>query len=311
MSARTSLALAPLAIAVAVLSTSATASAYCRTSSCLIGMPHNEAVCDPPQETDCGTPIAWPMACTEFSIQEDGSKKLGITVADMETVMSGAFATWEAAACTGGGHPLMAVSQGPTAVCAQHEYNQDEGNANVIMFHDDSWPYDGTVNTLALTTVTYDIDNGQIYDADMELNSAETNFTLGDTNVDYDLRSIVQHESGHFLGLAHSADASAVMWPSYNEHTTSLRTLTSDDVAAICATYPPGPAPSSCDPTPRHGFSALCGSDQPPLPTPSSGCSVSAPSSRASMESALAGVAILGLVGSRRRRSRSRPRRGG
>src|SRR5689334_23648589 len=50
---------------------------------------------------------------------------------------------------------------------SKHEYNQNRGNTNLIVFRDDGWPYEGSSNTLALTTVTYNLDTGEIYDADM------------------------------------------------------------------------------------------------------------------------------------------------
>jgi MYXO-CTERM domain-containing protein len=62
--------------------------------------------------------------------------------------------------------------------------------------------------------------------------------------------------------MAHTHDPSATMWPAYTEGSTSLRTLSSDDVAGICAIYPPGGSICSCDPTPRHGFSAECAAQQ-------------------------------------------------
>src|SRR5262249_25460857 len=143
-------------------------------------------------------PIAWPSAspCVEYSIQQDASKKIGF--ADTQQIMKAAFNTWMSAPCVGGGNPHILVSEGPTAVCGQHEYNTDPsvGNANVIMYHDDAWPYHDPGSTLALTTVTYNLDTGEIYDADMELNTFGVNFTLGDANVDYDLLSVVTHESG-------------------------------------------------------------------------------------------------------------------
>jgi hypothetical protein len=226
-------------------------------------MPHTAAVCDPPNPDDCGTVIAWPQPCVEYSVQSDASPKWGITFADTEQIMKQAFATWMNAACSGGGNPHILVTEGPRATCNIHEYNQTAGNANVVLYHDDKWPYEGQPGTtLALTTVTYSLDSGQIYDADMELNSADNHFTLGNTGVAFDLLSIVTHESGHFLGMAHSHDPSATMWPDYQQGTTNLRNLSADDIAGICAIYPPGDAISNCDPTPRHGFSACCAADQ-------------------------------------------------
>src|SRR5262249_19305942 len=133
---------------------------------------------------------------------QDASSQVSLDVAT--EVFTTAFATWMNADCGGGTHPNVLVKEGGTVACHTQEYNQDKGNAHVIMFDDDAWPYEGTVNTLALTTVTYDLDTGEIYDADMELNSHDATFTTGDTGVIYDLRSIAQHETGHFLGLAHS-----------------------------------------------------------------------------------------------------------
>jgi MYXO-CTERM domain-containing protein len=65
------------------------------------------------------------------------------------------------------------------------------------------------------------------------------------------------------------------MWPEYVPQTITLRTLTPDDEAAICAVYPPTPINNDCDATPRHGFSALCAAQQP---NPSS-CSAVTPGS--------------------------------
>ena len=62
--------------------------------------------------------------------------------------------------------------EGPVE-CDQVQYNQDQPNQHVIIFRDDVWPYDDSNNTLALTTVTFDPDTGELYDADMEINSTE------------------------------------------------------------------------------------------------------------------------------------------
>ncbi len=281
-----------------VLLAPALASAYCRTANC----PTHEGawqVCVPEQTDDCGTELWWKSRCLGFTLQKDASSQ--VDLAQAEETFKKAFATWTTADCGGGAHPSVAIDyQGPVE-CDKQEYNKDKtkGNANVILFRDDSWPYEGTSNILALTTVTYNTETSEIYDADMEINSADIkDFTVGDTNVKYDLLSVATHESGHFLALAHSHDTTATMYTDYKQTTTTLRDLTDDDVAAICATYPPDKPSSTCDDEPRHGFSDLCGADQ----TEAKGCGCSVPSGSGSAAYGLAG--LVGLWALRRRRGK-------
>lgn len=58
----------------------------------------------------------------------------------------------------------------------------------------------------------------------------------------YDLHTVVLHEVGHSLGLAHSDVSGAVMAPFYEG---GKRTLTSDDVAGIEYLYGPVPEPGT------------------------------------------------------------------
>jgi MYXO-CTERM domain-containing protein len=135
-------------------------------------------------------------------------------------------------------------------------------------------------NTLALTTVTFDPDTGEIYDADMEINSTMALTAWDPNNPDapipadgYDFLSIVTHETGHFLGMAHSVDMQATMYAHYTQGETVMRLLTADDIDGICNIYPangtrnasPMAVPpdgvvqeGSCDPTPRHGWTSEC-----------------------------------------------------
>src|SRR5262249_39390442 len=152
-----------------------------RTSSC--GNQGTGTRCSPVMEGDCGVELFWPNACVGFSLQKDASKR--VTLEETRKVFTKAFATWMNADCPGGGHPKIKVTEEEPAECSLHEYNQKAGNANIIVYRDDAWPYEGSSNTLALTTVTYNLDTGEIYDADMELNSADAKFTTGDTGVQF------------------------------------------------------------------------------------------------------------------------------
>jgi hypothetical protein len=119
----------------------------------------------------------------------------------------------------------------------------------------------------------------------------------------YDLQSIVTHEAGHFLGLAHSQVASATMWPNYMSGTETFRMLDPDDVDGICAVFPAASAPQ-CNATPRQGFSPACGI----FPSGSGGMCSLAPrglGAHGTDGKCFLGLALaLGVIGGARRRWR-------
>jgi hypothetical protein len=279
-----------LATALGATLVSPRASAYCRTSAC--GEVSSQ-VCAPSRPGDCGLPLYWPKHCMGYSIQEGGSGQLSL--ATIESLAATAFGAWTRASCGGGAPGIGVAYLGPVS-CDRPEYNEKAGNANVIMVRDDEWPYTGQGQTLALTTVTFNLDTGEIYDADLEVNgTSDVKLTTGDNEVQYDALSIITHEVGHILGLAHSFEPDATMKIDYVPGDTSLRTLEPDDIAGICDAYPPT-STTSCDPTPRHGFASECGSPDPD----DDGCSCTAPGRR-STHGALAGALLAGMCLARRR----------
>jgi hypothetical protein len=287
---------AALALAAAASLAAGEAGAYCLTSSC-----NDKAgqLCTPSSPADCGIPVRWRRACFGWSIQEDASRQVDLATA--EALMAQAFAAWTEAPCAQGGTPSIgAINLGPVE-CDQQEYNQEDGNANAVIFRDEEWPYAGQGNTLALTTVTYNLDDGEIYDADLEVNaSPPVQLTLGDADVQHDLASILTHEAGHMLGIAHSPVTGATMTVEYLPGDTSLRDLHPDDVEAICAHYPPDANPGTCDPTPRRGFQEDCGG--PIDRGDDCGCRVGpAPFDRGRLFALAALATVLGLRRSRRR----------
>ena len=244
------------------------AGAYCQSAACPPEQPGGTTqgqLCDPAQPGDCGVELQWRQPCTGFNVHEGASKQVDYATA--EGMLVRALAAWTSVDC-GGGPPTIQIFDLGAVVCDEVEYNQHGGNANILIFQDDVWPLDtgaGGVDTLALTTVTYDVDKGDIYDADIEVNTANNTFTTNDMPgpTDVDLLAVLTHETGHFLGLAHSQDPTATMFASYVMGTTTIRTLQPDDQAAICAAYPPGrSAVGACTGLPRHGFAPECFADQ-------------------------------------------------
>jgi hypothetical protein len=274
--------------ALASLVAPAPAHAFCRTITAPVSASYdpNEGCYQPPSGTGY-IPLWWSNACVGFSVQQDASKDIPWATAD--SIAQSAFAKWSAASCGSGAPSIQAQDEGAVA-CDRVQYSETGPNQHTIMFRDANWPHSDQYNTLALTTVTFDTDTGEILDADMEINTAQ-HLIVTKTPVpsgSYDLESIITHEAGHFLGLAHSPDDSAVMYWQYKPGST---TLTADDVGGVCSIYlpngdrvtdqnqsgtvnPVSVQQASCNATPLGGFGTECG----PLGAPASsgGCTVAA-----------------------------------
>jgi hypothetical protein len=324
--------------AIASLAAAADAHAFCRTMACKLPADFSPSPgsCVPPDFASyCASldppanpiPVWWRNACVGYDLQENASAQVPYPVAD--SMFATAFGKWTSTVCpvadatddggTGSARVSIDVRDLGPVVCNQVQYNSDQGNQHVILFHDDVWPYDDANNTLGLTTVTYDPDTGEIYDADMEINATVQLAISDPVPADgYDLASIITHECGHFLGMAHSGADRATMFAHYTAGSTYMRELTSDDVAGICSIYLPGgeravdPSATSdgsglvpedaCDPTPRHGFAVDCATSA------KHGCTVGPGSSAPSRAPALAGLALAAtLVRRARRRGERRP----
>jgi hypothetical protein len=262
----------------ALLAESQAALAFCRSRTCDQNDPkqHCQVV------DNCvmsGHLLRWHTNCVSYDAQADGSPRLGIDADTVTQVAGLAFAPWLAANCAGEKPPLEVGTFGPV-VCDQvenpdpkrpNQYDRSkEKGANVIMFRDDGWPYQGSLDAFALTTVTFNRDTGEIIDADIEINSSDFDIAVDGSGTD--LQSVLTHEVGHFLGMAHAASANqtATMRSMWDGQGTDLRTLTDDDEAGICDAYPPNTkAPRDC--TPLNGFASEC---HVPADRPQGGCTV-------------------------------------
>ena len=291
--------LASVAAAAAVLAVAHDGAAFCRTTTCPLpaDFQPSAAACVPPGFAQyCASltppvpnpvPVWWKNACVGYSVQKDASRQ--VSYDDASQLLGKAFSKWTSATCatsgTGSSRATIDVRDLGPVSCGDVAYNQTAPNQHVIVFRDDAWPHNDSSNTLALTTIVFNPDSGELYDADMEINSAQVKMTLVDPVPPdgYDFASIVTHETGHFLGMAHSGDSHATMFAHYQTGSTAMRNLTADDVSGICTIYAPDGtrtvdksvvatgkvAADACDPTPRHGFASECGAA-----APKKGCSV-------------------------------------
>lgn len=262
------LSIASVGVAVGVAAGwAADASAYCRSTTCTGECARDELGCKIE-----GEKLFWASGCVGFSLQKDAS--VHIPMKYFRQVTEKSFVTWSQLECESPsgevGLSSLAFSETEDVACHKTEYNSGGTNANIIMFQDTKWIYIGADNTLAKTTVTYDNGTGEIFDADIEINHANNNFTINDDNVDFDLQAVLTHEIGHFMGFDHSDEATATMNAGYEAGTTDLRTLELDDIAVACEVYPPE-RPVVCDVTPRGGLAYECGGVATKPPTDDGG----------------------------------------
>jgi hypothetical protein len=293
------------------LALAAHSQAYCLTYTC----DANKENCPTDSQTGCnvgGKPLFWASSMVSFSVQKDGSKRQNISADQLYTVVENAFRRWVNATCSDGNYPSISLVDFGKVECAKPEYNKAQPNQNVITFHDAEWPYKNTgAETLALTTVFFSPETGEIYDANIEINSYQPGdepprFVIGAANADSshdDLNAVLTHEIGHFLGLSHSSVREATMYQSYE---LGMTTLEADDMAAICESLPPNRTPGPLgDPpgVPRHGFSTECGK-------PENGCCASTIGGNAPSSGPLAlwafGLGVVAWCGRSRRWARAK-----
>ncbi|XP_066556189.1 matrix metalloproteinase-20-like [Amia ocellicauda] len=121
-----------------------------------------------------------------------------------------------------------------SSVTPLHFQKIQRGEADIMISfevgaHGDAYPFDGPRGTLAHAFAPAEGLGGDTHFDD------EEKWTMGTNG--FNLFTVAAHELGHALGLAHSSDPSALMFPTYKYQDARGFTLPSDDVKGIQALY--------------------------------------------------------------------------
>ena len=177
-------------------------------------------------------PVHWITPCISYYLNENGTNQMKL--ADVQTVVKKSINAWN--------QPKRSSLQLHYSGFTNEDrvgYNPYTSlNANIIVFRDSKWTESKSI--MALTSVTHNAVTGEIYDADIEVNTATYKFGIVEKagKKVVDLENTLTHEIGHTFGLAHSTVNGATMSVYAANGETNLRTLENDDLSAIASIYP-------------------------------------------------------------------------
>lgn len=130
--------------------------------------------------------------------------------------------------------------------------NADASNIQIYSYSSTEWDSyssswgvsSGTLGFASTTAICQTTHRCYFSEANIRLRCGQLGI-VEDTSSTYDFESVVQHELIHTLGLDHTAESKAIMYPYMNSDESTKRTFTRDDAAGIVFLYPKQDSPSS------------------------------------------------------------------
>ncbi len=124
--------------------------------------------------------------------------------------------------------------------CKEIGYDSKGDNDNCVMASEDTklWERPNGGDPGATTIVSYMPLSGEIVDADIVFNSIDWEWsTNGDVNGTLNLHTVAAHEIGHLLGLSHTAEDEAIMFPVTHLNDSTAPVLHKDDISGASLIY--------------------------------------------------------------------------
>jgi hypothetical protein len=211
-------------------------------------------------QTASGMPVAWPGSCVYWTLTEQDVDNTDfeapiqplVPFESVRDAARNAFRAWDEVDCS----YLQLIETEPGHII-DVGHHPGAANANRIMLIEEGWVGpDATwrsATAVALTSVFFDAETGQILDADIEINAEYFELTTTDADAVYDIQSLLTHEAGHVVGLGHTSDIGATMVDEADPGETYMRSLHEDDIEGLCTIYPLAEDPETC-PEPTGGL---------------------------------------------------------
>jgi len=189
------------------------------------------------------TYLYWPTRVVTYWVNDKGCAD--VPIKDTLGAIKRSFFSWAGQSCTdiyfnfGGLH-------------AKTETNLTVGDRgkpdlkNLLIWRETNWPplgvTDGSITKemAAATFLTYDVDTGEIVDADIEFNGVHFWWTATNdkTQAATDIQNVVTHEAGHLIGLGHAPELESTMYLQMPQAELKKRSLHKDDILGLCHVYP-------------------------------------------------------------------------
>lgn len=179
-------------------------------------------------------PIRWQGPTISYLVHPGGSDD--VPDGSDQLAVREAFESWNSALQ---GALQLVEASGPNP----SSKNVDELSTHRIVFDEDDTTGYFPVETgiVALTPIRYNSLN-RIVDADIIFNGRDHRFSTSFATSSFDIRDVAAHEVGHFLGLDHSPQLGATLFPYVSYGQTEHRSLSEDEVQAARAVYGAGGA---------------------------------------------------------------------
>jgi hypothetical protein len=232
----------------------AAAAAFCRQMTCE-PVTCDGASSDECEEVDCrlgadgciaeGVSLHYPSHCLQFGVSRGAAQQVGLSDEELESIIIEAFERWRNVDCGEGQGPGFVIQSAGIVDTQGNHFCQQLPALNLSVWTlSEDWSYQG--RSLGYTTSTFGVDDGVIFDADVEFNVAHIVDNFSADLMPQVTLAIATHEAGHFLGLAHSEDRTAIMAAAYSDSDLLKRDFSQDDIDGICTIYPPDTMPDQC-----------------------------------------------------------------